>query len=157
MPDFYAGIGSRKTPTHIQEQEDRIAQKLRGRGWWLRSGGAKGSDTAFEYGAGGQKRIYYKEEATCASMEFASRFHKAWRKCNFDARQLLGRNPFQILGDHMQGPKSKFVCCYTEDGQASGGTGLAIRVAMWAGIPVFNLHDETAESRLWRWLDEQGI
>jgi len=147
--DWYAGIGSRKTPPEIQAREDEIAQALSKMGWWLRSGGATGSDTAFEYGAAGKCRIYRPHEATDESRDFASKFHPRWHKCSNMARNLLGRNPFQILGDNMQGPRSKFVICYTTDGLDSGGTGLAMRVALWAGIPVFNLFFPDDEKKMW--------
>lgn len=150
---WYAGIGSRKTPVAICEQEDRIAQELVKRGWWLRSGGAPGSDTAFEFGANGKARVYRPHEATDESRKFASQFHGRWDRCDDDARNLLGRNPFQILGDDMMGPNSEFVVCYTVDGKDSGGTGLAMRIALWAGIPIFNLYFADAEEKLWKFLD----
>lgn len=153
--EWYAGIGSRKTPTHIQAQEDNIATILAKRGFWLRSGGALGSDTAFEYGAGSKKRIYRPHEATDESRQFASQFHPKWHKCSPEARDLLGRNPFQIMGDNMLGPNSKFVVCYTEDGLDSGGTGLAMRIAFWLKLPIFNLFFPDAEDKLWAFLNEQ--
>lgn len=48
---FYTGIGSRNTPCHIQEMIVKIAYKLAGMGYTLRSGAAQGADSAFERGA----------------------------------------------------------------------------------------------------------
>jgi predicted NAD-dependent protein-ADP-ribosyltransferase YbiA (DUF1768 family)/O-acetyl-ADP-ribose deacetylase (regulator of RNase III) len=46
----YAGIGSRETPTEIQDVMTAAAAKLESRGFTLRSGFAGGADTAFELG-----------------------------------------------------------------------------------------------------------
>jgi len=145
--DYYAGIGSRKTPLDVCGDMTGIAEWLRGLGLRLRSGGAVGADSAFENGAAAKKRIYYARHATPAAIEMASRFHPAWHRCSPIARQLLGRNCMQILGDDLRSP-SRFVACWTEDGKDSGGTGLAIRVATHNAIPIFNLHDSTAAERL---------
>ena len=59
-PRTYAGIGSRGTPDRIQMLMADIAEALATRGWVLRSGGARGADTAFETGcdrAQGRKEI----------------------------------------------------------------------------------------------------
>lgn len=50
MTKYYAGIGSRNTPDHIQNIMTRLATKLEQEGWILRSGGAEGADSAFERG-----------------------------------------------------------------------------------------------------------
>ena len=46
----YAGIGSRETPPQVLEQMRKIGTFLAERHYVLRSGGAKGADTAFELG-----------------------------------------------------------------------------------------------------------
>lgn len=48
---YYTGIGSRNTPYHIQQLIIKIAYKLAGMGYTLRSGAARGADSAFERGA----------------------------------------------------------------------------------------------------------
>jgi len=47
---YYAGIGARATPPGMLDLMSRIANKLEGMGYILRSGGAAGADTAFERG-----------------------------------------------------------------------------------------------------------
>jgi predicted Rossmann fold nucleotide-binding protein DprA/Smf involved in DNA uptake len=47
---YYAGIGARSTPPQILSVMTRLASKLEGMGYTLRSGGAAGADTAFERG-----------------------------------------------------------------------------------------------------------
>lgn len=147
MSKSYAGIGSRETPTHILNQMNAIAVWLQGEGFTLRSGGAPGADTAFERGAGVKKEIYRPHHANAAALELASVYHPAWHRCSDYAKKLHARNGFQVLGSDLKSP-SEFVCCWTKDGKASGGTGQAIRIAEDRGIPVFNLHDATAEGRL---------
>lgn len=147
MTKCYAGIGSRETPEAILSQMSAIAVWLQQEGFTLRSGGAEGADTAFARGAGTRKHIYRPRDATPEALELASRFHPAWHRCSDYAKRLHARNGFQVLGPDLQSP-SLFVVCWTKDGKASGGTGQAIRIAEHYGIPVFNLHDATAEARL---------
>ena len=49
-PRFYAGIGSEQTPPWTMQLMTQLAIKLAHRGVWLRSGGARGADQAFEQG-----------------------------------------------------------------------------------------------------------
>ena len=58
MSFYYAGVGGRETPAHVLNLMTRIAQGLTKVGGILRSGGARGADTAFEAGAGSAKEIF---------------------------------------------------------------------------------------------------
>ena len=53
---YYAGIGSRETPQEFLEFFVKLARFLYSKGYTLRSGGADGSDKAFEIGAKNKKR-----------------------------------------------------------------------------------------------------
>ena len=58
---YYAGIGSREAPALIQGFFTKLAERLAGQGYVLRSGGAAGADKAFEKGcdeASGEKEIF---------------------------------------------------------------------------------------------------
>ena len=55
MSFYYAGVGGRETPAHVLNLMTRIAQGLAKVGGILRSGGARGADTAFEAGAGSER------------------------------------------------------------------------------------------------------
>lgn len=116
---------------------ERIATRLRDMGYTLRSGGARGADSAFERGAGGMKEVFRASDAT-----------PAWHRCSEYARKLHARNGFQILGRDLFSP-SQFVVCWTKDGGPTGGTGQAIRLATAYQVPVFNLFHADAERRLW--------
>ena len=47
---LYAGVGARKTPADVLGWMERIAAGMATQGWTLRSGGARGADSAFERG-----------------------------------------------------------------------------------------------------------
>lgn len=145
--NFYAGIGSRKTPERILNQMNAIAIMLQQDGWILRSGGAAGADTAFEQGAGVKKEIFYARDADAAAMNLAEQYHPAWTRCSSSAQKLLARNGYQILGRDLKTP-SKFVVCWTPDGGPSGGTDQALRIAAAHDIPIFNLHRASADKAL---------
>lgn len=145
---IYTGVGSREVPPEILTLMNRFAQMEQSFGNILRSGGAKGSDSAFEAGAGNLKEIYYANQANEAAMEIAKYFHPAWHKCSNYARRLHGRNAFQVLGMDLNTP-SKFLICWTPDGCKShatrnyttGGTGTAISIAEAHGVPIVNLYN----------------
>lgn len=51
MASSYAGVGSRDTPPDVLKSMRCIGQEAYASGWVLRSGGARGADTAFMEGA----------------------------------------------------------------------------------------------------------
>ena len=164
MTKYYAGIGSRTTPPDVLEIMSRTATILSQNGYVLRSGGASGADTAFEKGSTSSE-VYLpwtKFNGNCshlivtdAAIAMAAEYHPLWDRLPRTVRMLMGRNCHQILGMNLNAPV-KFVLCYTPDGCESsrnrtsktGGTGLAISVADAHKIPIFNLKNSTALSRL---------
>jgi hypothetical protein len=143
---IYTGVGSRKTPAAVLTLMRQIAEKLSSMGYVLRSGRAQGADRAFESGAGARKQIFFAHHANPEAMAIAAKFHGAWHRCPEFARQLHGRNAFQVLGADLKTP-AEFVICWTPDGATShdqrsietGGTGTAISIADFYGVPVYNL------------------
>jgi hypothetical protein len=149
----YAGIGSRETPEHICEEMKDISFRLSKCGFILRSGGAKGADSSFEYGcdkAKGKKQIFLSEHATKESINLALKYHpnpKALkRKGNF-VLGLMGRN-MQIISGLNLDDNVDFVVCWTKDGKDTGGTGQAIRYCNDIGIHIYNLYNETNVNEL---------
>ena len=147
----YAGIGSRHTPFDICRRMTEIASFLERMGYVLRSGGAVGSDLAFEAGISdpANKEIYlpwkgFNTSTSClygvdeAALEMAARFHPAWDDCSTGARELHARNCYQVLGRDLSTP-SKFLICWTKGGKMVGGTSQAMRIAVSRKIPIFNL------------------
>lgn len=157
MYKYYAGIGSRETPSHILQMMTKIAKILDSKGCILRSGGANGADLAFENGSS-NKEIYLPWRAfnnndsplyhICnESLQLAKTLHPSWSRLNQAGRKLMARNCYQILGSNLNKPVD-FVICYTKDGKASGGTGQAIRLAKLNNIPVYNLFNNEDFNKL---------
>jgi hypothetical protein len=148
MPSHYTGVGSRDTPPEICDLMKRVASWLSGQGLILRSGAAKGADTAFENGAGELKEIYLpwigfnnhpsRLTPTPEAFALAEKFHPAWHKCKRGARLMHARNCHQVLGHDLNTP-SAFVICWTNYGYGEGGTGQAIRIAKANNIIVHDL------------------
>jgi hypothetical protein len=157
---IYAGIGSRKTPRVLQPQMCSIARALESRGWMLHSGGADRADTWFEEGVRdpANARIFLPwpdfnghasslHDVCERAHEIARQFHPAYHRLSAAGRLLMGRNSYQVLGPDLASPVT-CVVCWTPDGEATGGTGQALRIAAAHDVPVFNLHDATALERL---------
>lgn len=138
---IFAGIGSRSTPEKILLEMSNISTLLTSPPykWTLRSGGAKGADSAFESGVVEQrKQIFYAHHSTAEAEELAAKFHPAWWRCNDYARKLHGSNMIILLGPNLRDPVD-CVICWTQKGADIGGTGQALRAAAHYGIPIFNL------------------
>lgn len=149
---YYTGIGSRKTPQDVLDEMRTIAFILQENGYWLRSGGAPGADTAFEEGAGDQKEIFLPwnkfNDRTDGLVMGRNRVARDIAKTVIDpdhwynlspaAEKLHTRNVPQVLGKDLKTP-SEFVVCYTEKGLIKGGTATALKLAQKANIEIFNL------------------
>lgn len=156
---FYAGIGSRKTPTNILELMTKIAEKLDTKGFILRSGGAIGSDIAFEKGSNHKQiflpftpyngKISQYVGASSEAYKLASTIHPTWNQLVASHKKLHARNIHQLLGWNIgQDKPSLFVVCWTPHGKIVGGTATAINMAKKIGIPVFNLANEKDKQRI---------
>lgn len=154
---IYTGIGSRKTPKHIQFLMTMFSLTFN---QVLRSGHADGADMAFEIGAS-QKEIYLPAKNFNGSYsnlivtefekyseikEIIKSLHPKWHACSDFAKLLHMRNVCQIIGKDLDSP-SDIVICWTPDGannrtkmvsSNTGGTGTAIRLAQALDITVLN-------------------
>ena len=175
---YYTGVGSRNTPPEILSLMKKIAYKLADKGYHLRSGGADGADTAFEYGVfehcslwadlsryqsiyipwkgfNGRKNVGDKlpDDSSKRAEELASSVHPAWDKCSPAAKKLHTRNAYQVLGDTLDNPSSFLICWAppTSTG-VKGGTNTAWQLAKKYGVPCFNLADEGDKQRIMNWL-----
>lgn len=149
--NYYAGVGSRDISPHIRILFESVATFLANKGFILRSGGAKGADTAFETGCdrvSGSKEIYLPwkgfEDSNSnlivsnpKAFEIAKQFHPYWHNLKQGAQKLQARNSHQVLGQDLETP-SKFIICWTKDGSGKGGTGQALRISKHHNIPVFD-------------------
>lgn len=143
-PVYYAGIGSRDTPGDALALMTSGSALLAARGYGLRSGAAKGADTAFESGAdsaAGDKQIFRaSDDIPDTHFRMARNFHPAPQHLHDYAVKLMARNTSQIFGVDFTTP-SNLVICYTPGGKGGGGTGQALRMARSVGMPVIDLGD----------------
>ena len=151
---FYTGVGSRKTPKEIQDEMNILARILSLAKFTLRSGGADGADKAFSEGCKymeGKMDIFLpwsgfnnncspligvNDKALKLAESILGPQH--WSKCSGWARKLHARNCYQVLGQDLATP-SRFLICWTPEGDKIGGTATAIKLADRHNIPVFNL------------------
>nr|CAI3971164.1 DprA-like DNA recombination-mediator protein [Ochrobactrum phage ORM_20] len=147
---IFAGIGSRDTPVSIRDQAVEKGLELAERGFFLRSGGARGFDRAIAcLVPPSMKRIFRPHEADNHPewFEHASQFHPKWDKLNDSARALHARNSPIILGEDLD-ERVDFILCWTEGGKIKGGTGQGLRIAASLKIPVFNMASVSWEEDL---------
>lgn len=153
-PAIYAGVGARETPDGVLDLMKSVAGLMEGQGALLRSGGARGADSAFESGvrdpamaeiyvADGKARR--KHPNAILSHEtlhdrMVDMVHPAPRTLSPFVRSLMARNGCQIFGEDFSRP-TDVVICWTREGAGGGGTGQAIRLARTVGIPVLDLGD----------------
>ena len=168
MNYIYTGIGSRSTPKETLQLFALLGRYFAQKGFILRSGGAKGADTAFENGCkevNGRKEIYipwkgFEDSRSSLVVEspmafqIAKKFHPNWESLSEGAKKLQARNSHQILGWDLESP-SNFVVCYTEGGKRKGGTGQALRLAESLNIPIFDFGlGEEVKKDLRLWLED---
>lgn len=155
------GIGKRDISKPAFDMLYKIARRMAQSGWNLRSGGAIGSDTAWELGWEGfeTKEIYLSrgtssviaKDSTCCRIsdygdiwfeaeDIASKLHPRWENLDEFAQALHTRNVFQVLGLDLQS-KTDVVAAYAPPAGFSvkGGTATAFNLARAKGIPTFNL------------------
>jgi hypothetical protein len=150
-----------------------IAKQLAESGWLFRSGHADGADLAFEMGCimgDGLKEIflpwkgfnkapqnhrdYIVVRPTLELHDFSASFHPNWTACSQAAKLLHMRNGWQMLGPEGDRP-TDMVVCWTPNGERSGGTGQALRIAEHFNIPVFDLALSETPKRLCEFVIER--
>lgn len=152
---IYAGIGSRETPDHEWQLMVTFANVMAKRGHTLRSGGARGADSAFRLGHlthTEQNYIEFRpEHATSQAMFMASTIHPNWPAVvnqGLLSRQKHGRNCMIVLGESLREP-ADFVVCWTKAGALVGGTATGMRVAFNNRIPILNIFHPDALKKVY--------
>lgn len=181
---FYTGVGSRETPDDILELMSKTAYKLASLGWTLRSGGAKGADSAFEEGSNkyylgakeiylpydgfnkhwashGQGNILVENPATLLTASIiASTIHPNWdavvNASNDFGFKAHSRNVFQVIGTDFSTPSKMLIAWtkLTKAGEPMGGTATAINLAKRYGVEVFNLNKPEDKERVLAFIGE---
>lgn len=150
-------IGSRQIPEWAYNALREAASYCRSQDIYVRSGGAKGADTAAQEGAlehcivyepwagfsgpGPHKKIV--PEFSPQLLALARKFHPAPHKLTPVALKLMARNGCQVLGLNLDSP-TKGILYYAPEynGTPQGGTSQAwrIAVAQEPKIPTMNLY-----------------
>lgn len=151
MKKYYAGIGSRETPGPAYKKMSEIAKLLEAHNFILRSGGARGADTAFEESVSDKKNmhiylpkpmfnghslydegcIYIDEDKDIEDYRNAFeslQFHPTGFNMKLHVRNMMIRNYFQING-RISEELSSFVICWTPD----AANGSSIRTSYSSG------------------------
>ena len=149
---YYAGIGARDTPEDICRKMSQAGKAMAKLGFTLRSGGARGADSAFESGAVEQNpdlteiflpfKAFNRHDSplygSCKEARLlAAKYHPRWDILSCTGRDFHARNVYQVLGRDLKTPSS-FILCWTEGGRIKGGTGQALRIAIEYNIPILN-------------------
>lgn len=151
------GIGSRETPSKILKEMTKIGKWCLENNITVRSGHADGADWAFEEGA--QERCiaylpwdWFNKELVSKAKKvtvprnekydaITAKFHPNPNALSAYGKLLMNRNACQVLGLNLD-KLTNYVICWTKDGQASGGTGQALRIAKAYNVPVLNMYFE---------------
>lgn len=149
---IYAGIGRRTITNDIKESFEKFGDFAQKKGYTLRSGGADGCDLAFERHVKPENKEIYlpwqgfnNSESNLFTLTkevfvVARILHPKWDNLSVAGQKFMARNCYQILGQNLDNPVD-FVVCWTENGNVSGGTGQALRLAQTYNIPIFNFGD----------------
>lgn len=158
---YFAGIGSRETPTTIIPYINKITSYAETNKIYVRSGAAPGADSMFESavkdkstcqiflpwkGFNKNQSVLYDNtvELTAQADEIAKKFHPDYDRLSDAGKLLMRRNSYQVLGWNLKSP-SMFIACWTQDGLPKGGTSQAMRIAKAYGINIFNLGRNTED------------
>lgn len=175
MVKFYTGIGDRAVPEEVLAELEDIAYILADKGYVLRTANSGGADTAFingakEQGGDNNVEIWIPWPSYCKGVsssirymdsyvpffDVVSNFHPAWDNCSEGAKKLLTRYLFTVTGEELADTDSysEFLVCWTPEAIELGGVGLAINLARYSDIPVFNLADDTQKESFIEFLED---
>ena len=167
---YYAGIGAREIPEDVHNELVSIGLRLAQNGWTLRSGGAQGADSAFEFGNDccssppPSKEIFlpwkgfnnnisplYFHSIPPELESIAKKIYLGWDNVSIGVKKLHARNVQQILGENPgTSEPSQFVVCWTlRPVTQFGGTRVGMKLAELNGIPVYNLAIEEEKEKFY--------
>lgn len=166
---YYAGIGSRDTPSIALKAMAKISRELRSMGWVLRSGGSAGAEAAFEACAGTQKEIFGPRDLAITAAGHPEApywtidlikphcYEFPFERMTSYSQALIARNAMQIVGVAGDSPVDLVICWTpTEDPTHpdAGGSRFACRLAKSLDIPTINLRSDGWSQILY---DKTGI
>lgn len=155
----YAGIGNKKTPENIINIIKIVAILLSHDKYVCATGACTGADQAFAEGTimangfvhlhvpwesyeigwrsklKGHIRTFVLKDDDVEAYNTVAIFHPAYHKLSPSVKALHARS-YNIVKN------ASFMVCWTEDGQVTGGTGQAIKIATYFHLPIYNLGNE---------------
>lgn len=171
-------IGARAAPDNVLEMARDLGYHLGRAGHRMRSGAADGMDRAFEDGflaANGDVELHLPfkgyngsksqlHKVPAQARELAQQRYIGWEDASEKLRLILASCCAQTLGADLDSPSDALIC-WTKDGceswqghsRATGGTSVALLLAVDKGIPVFNLKNQASRARLNAVLRDIGI
>lgn len=161
----YAGMGNRDIPPIVLEEMAAIAKALSDKGFVVRTNGSDVPGNIFEESSekvemylpwknfNKKKSRYLKP--TEDAYEMAKRYSVVFDTLTDTIKALIACNSNVILGDNLRDPVL-FLLCWSPDGvehaknctARTGIVGQAIKIASSHQIPVFNLKNLDAKTRL---------
>jgi len=168
---IYAGIGARELPDDIRQEFIFIGRRFAERGLILRSGGADGADSAFEWGCGlsatpaikeiflpwkgfnnNSSSLYITKSNEKILFDIASKIYPSWQYAKNPVRLLHARNVQQILGEKPgESHITDFVVCWTNRSEKQArGTMFAVTLANKKGIPVYNFYNSERRKEFYK-------
>lgn len=170
---YYTGVGPRDVSDGAAVVMTRLGHHLAMKGYILRSGGAGGSDHAFETGVreaipqvmwDGAMEIYLpwagfddRGDLTCdyvlnrlpgklQAWALARDVHTHWNNLKDGGRKLHSRNAFQVLGKSLNAPSDYIVYCNRigPNGEPGGGTRTAVMIARKFSVREINIFTHAA-------------
>ena len=159
-------VGARITPPRETALLQAAAYKFASLGIRVLTGDAKkGGDLAARLGAGNMAMIFKPWDSTPASEQIAKDLWPLgpnhWNCMRRIIQRLHGRNPFQVLGPHLDTPVFWFLC-WTPDGclthadrqRSTGGTGTSISIADVYGVPhIYNIQRPAHFAEVTNWVN----
>lgn len=168
--NIFTGVGSRKAPIEILTLIFYFSRSLAASGWALRSGGAIGCDDWFYRGymdyfhsspnihypnveihvPDTQHKAYRQYPEHCVifntsqnyelALVQAASIHPNWAACDTYARNLHGRNIYQVLGVNLDRPSNVYICwAPISKDTVTGGTRSSYECAKRNGVKIINL------------------
>lgn len=163
------GIGSRQLPVEpsgavaawLFDIVSEIGEVAKQNQWILRSGGAEGMDSLFEYVWGKEKEIYIPwqgfnhrydgangaifipdhSSTNAQAQKIAASVHPVWSRLKRGAKALHTRNVYQALGQYLIEPADLciFYAPVSLTGEVMGGTRTAVEICKMHGVKTINL------------------
>jgi hypothetical protein len=155
MTTIITCVGSRKAPECFLRIFEEFGNYIRHKEYWARSGHADGIDYAIEKGARNRCITYLpwpgfnskcpelgaircKKDINPRALEVVLSHEPYVVKLSDAIKKIKCRNVYQLVGENLDKP-SDLVVCWTLRGEPVGGTGLVIKMARHAEIPIINL------------------